>query len=156
MPSTLIFGPAQGACTYWNRASQFYEEDVFCLASSGLYKWQEKYLGSQKPTKEYGIPENAGREKEETDKGNEVASNINLVFLEEFCGVLVISLAKSLWPTGNEISHFLRDNQALATPTLVMELQGLPTKITSSFRGKDLIFWKHLLFLENKKPSAVF
>ena len=34
--------------------------------------------------KEYGIPENAGREKEETDKGNEVASNINLVFLEAF------------------------------------------------------------------------
>ena len=61
-----------------------HEEDVFCLASSGLCKWQEKYLGSQKPMKEYGIPENAGREKEETDKGNEVASNINLVFLEAF------------------------------------------------------------------------
>lgn len=84
MPSTLIFGPAQGACTYGNRASQFHEEDVFCLASSSLCKWQEKYLGSQKPVKEYGIPENAGREKEETDMGNEVASNINLVFLEAF------------------------------------------------------------------------
>lgn len=30
------------------------------------------------------MPENAGREKEETDKGNEVASDINLIFLEAF------------------------------------------------------------------------